>query len=189
VSELTGEKRRGVTRSYVWMLIFGCTFVTVSLVVAGWGLTALALLRLPVETSVPTYYGPLVLVLLFLSLAASMWYQSLNVLRGHKTVPISRMIVMGLVAYIVWSLAGMLAGMSIGETWLSLFSFELVPLFAFGLLSCWYLLLRRVYTDRPTPRWPWEKHEEAEREIEDLNELWQSSSDEGDENTPPEERL
>lgn len=90
-------------------------------------------------------------------LAWSMWQQSLNVLRGHVAVPIGRAIGVAVVVYVIWSVLGMLAGMPAAETWLSPFAIELIPIFVLGALCGWWVLLRRVYTNKPTPQWPWEK--------------------------------
>lgn len=171
------------------MLIFASALLTVSLIVAFWGLTSLITLKFPVETQVPRTTAPGIIMVTIGVLAWSMWQQSLNVLRGHVAVPIGRAIGVAVVVYVIWSVLGMLAGMPAAETWLSPFAIELIPIFVLGALCGWWVLLRRVYTNKPTPQWPWEKKDQAEREIEELNDIWHSSSDEGDDDTPPQERL
>ncbi|WP_244301297.1 hypothetical protein [Leucobacter insecticola] len=49
--------------------------------------------------------------------------------------------------------------MRIDETWLSPFAAVLAPIWAVAALLFWAILARRVYTDRPTPKWPWERAE------------------------------
>lgn len=182
------EKRRGVTRSYVYALIAACVFLALSFLVAVWGLTSVLLLRFPVETSISRFIGPGIIALTLALLAWSMWQQSLDLLRGNTAVPAVRLVTTAVTVYLVWSLLGMLAGMAVTETWLSVYAFELAVIYALAQLTCWWLLLRRVYTDRPTPQWPWEK-DEHEREIQELNDIWHASSDDGDDSQPPRERL
>lgn len=181
-------KRRGVTRGYVWMLIVGCAVLSVALLVALWGFTALITLTFPVETRVPNITAPAIVLVILAGSIWSMWAQSLQLLRGHTTVPITRALLVGLGAYLVWCVLGSLFGLGVFETWASPFAIELVAVMIVAALCCWWVLLRRVYTTRPTPRWPWER-DEAEREIDELNDLWRQSSDEGDDDTPPQERL
>src|SRR5690606_33613901 len=60
-------------------------------------------------------------------------------------------------AYLLWCLGGAIAGLRIEDTWLSPFALALAGCWALCSLAFWGVLARRVYTDRPVPRWPWER--------------------------------
>ena len=64
--------------------------------------------------------------------------------------------------YLLWGLCGVLVGLTNEETWFSPFAFILMPVWAVAVVLFWLVLARRIYTDRPTPQWPWERREERE---------------------------
>ncbi|MCW2288616.1 hypothetical protein EDF60_0453 [Leucobacter luti] len=160
---MSSGPRRGVTRGYVGALIMATVIVAVALLVAVWGGLALVLGQDPVTSpSVPRWAAPLVLLVCLGILAWTLWLQALVLLRGRRSPSWGRIVTVGVGVYLVWGLAGILAGMSIAETWLSPFAAALIPIWAVVALLFWAVLARRVYTDRPPPRWPWERAEEGE---------------------------
>lgn len=155
--------RRGVTRGYVGALILATVIAATALVVAGWGLMALLSGRDPVSTeSVPRWVGPALVVVALAILAISLWVQALALLRGLRSPAWGRIFVAAMSAYLLWCALGVLAGMSIDETWVSPFAALLPAIWALSAIAFWALLARRVYTDRPPPRWPWERAEDTE---------------------------
>lgn len=173
----------------MWSLVYASVFTAISLVVAGWGLTALGTGTHPVESPISEWVAPVIVAVCAALTLWTLWQQSLQLLRGDRTLPLGWAVTAGLGSYLIWCVFGSLAGMTVQETWLSWYAWELVPAMAVVNLLCWLVLFRRVYTDRPTPQWPWEKREAAEREAERLDQLWDQSSDHGDTHMPPEERL
>lgn len=160
---MTGSARRGVTRGYVLGLLGATLVVVAALVVAGWGLLGMALGREPIESDgIPFWFGVLGVALGLGLLAALLWRQALSLLRGNKAPAWGIVVGAAFGVYLLWCLSGVLAGLRIEETWLSPFALLLVPVWGGAALSFWYVLARRLYTDRPTPRWPWERREERE---------------------------
>lgn len=159
---MTGGSRRGVTRGYVGGLITAALIAAVTLVVAVWGLTGLALGIEPIVSDVPRWAAPLILLVLVALLAVALWRQALELLRGRRAPAWGSIVSVSVGAYLLWSLGGILAGMSIQETWTSPFGIALVPIWCATCLLFWAVLARRVYTDRPVPKWPWERESEDE---------------------------
>lgn len=158
---MTGGSRHGVTRGYVGGLMLATVVIAIALLVAVWGLLALLGDREPVASdAVPRWAGPILVFVAVAGLAVALWQQALTLLRGQRTPAWGLIVVAALGGYLVWCLGGILAGMSIDETWVSPFAATLVPIWAITALLFWAVLMRRVYTDRPTPKWPWERAEE-----------------------------
>ncbi|WP_449277760.1 hypothetical protein [Leucobacter sp. GX24907] len=150
--------RRGVTRGYVGALIAACTILAASLVVASWGMLSLLADSEPIETDgVPRWAAPLILAVALGALAWGLWAQSIVLLRGRRSPSWTHLLVLSVGSYLIWCVGGMAAGASVDETWLSPYAGLLVPIWAVSSLACWAVLLRRVYTDRGVPRWPWER--------------------------------
>ncbi len=159
---MTGASRRGVTRSYVGGLIAAVSVLAVALVIASWGIIGWLTGLEPVMT--PGLWTPIGVVLVALALAAlvwGLWLQALVLLRGRRTPPWAHTLVLGIGAYLIWCLGGMLAGLGIDETWISPFALALALAWALCSLVFWAVLARRVYTDRPVPHWPWEGRDEG----------------------------
>lgn len=160
---MTDGARRPVTRGYAGALTAAAVLVALALVVAAWGLISLALDRDPVSSpGVPMWAAPLILVLLLGVLAWGLWQQAIVLLRGRRSPLWSAIVALAGGAYLLWCLGGVLAGLSVEETWTSPFAAVLAPIWAIASLLFWAVLARRVYTDRPPPRWPWERHGEDE---------------------------
>lgn len=160
---MTSESRRGVTRGYVASLIGAAIITAVALLVAVWGGIALLLDRDPVTTEgVASWIAPLVLFGGLALLAVMLWRQAITLLRGRREPAWSSLVAVGAGIYLWWGVLGMLAGMSVEETWLSPFAAALPVIWAAAALVFWAVLARRVYTDRPAPRWPWERNEESD---------------------------
>ncbi|MHA3682668.1 hypothetical protein ACXR2W_00185 [Leucobacter sp. HY1908] len=157
------ERRRGVTRGYVAALIVATGIVAVALVVAFWGVIALSTGTEPVMTEpVARWAAPVVIMFALALLAGSLWRQALTLLRGQRSPAWGQLVVTSGGTYLVWCLGGVLAGMSIDDTWMSPYAVALSVAWALANLAFWAVLARRVYTDRPPPRWPWERAEEGE---------------------------
>ncbi|MGR4010773.1 hypothetical protein [Leucobacter sp. 1207-22] len=160
---MTAQQKRGVTRGYVRGLIAASLVVAVALLVAVWGFTSLLGSVPPVHTeSVPRWAAPVLIIVALGVLAALLWQQSLALLRGKTSPSWSSILVGALLAYLIWCLGGTLFGMVIDETWTSLFAWLLVPIWGLVGLMYWALLVRRVYTEMPTPQWPWEKGDSSQ---------------------------
>lgn len=161
---MTEGAPRGVTRGYVGGLIVASAIVATALVVVGWGLLSLVLSRPPVaHPDVPLWVAPLVVILALAALAWGLWRQALGLLlRGRRAPAWGIVVSLAGGAYLIWCLAGMLAGMGLSDTWTSPFAALLAAIWALVPLLFWGVLARRVYTDRPVPKWPWEREEEGE---------------------------
>lgn len=153
--------RRKVTRSYLWGLIFAVTVVCIALIVAAWGGLALATSGGPVSTpNIGLGVAAMIVLVAVAALVWGLWSQSLQLLRGRKTPPWAYTLLLGAGGYLIWCLGGLGAGLSIQDTWLSPYAAALALSWAIGSMLCWLVLARRVYTERPTPQWPWEKRGE-----------------------------
>ena len=160
---MTQEPRRGVTRGYVAGLIGASVVVAVALLVALWGGIALLLDRDPVESGgVASWIAPLVLFGALVLLTIVLWRHAIALLRGRRQPAWSSIIGVAAGVYLWWGILGVAAGMTVEETWLSPFAATLPVIWAAAALLFWAVLARRVYTDRPAPRWPWERDEEGD---------------------------
>lgn len=160
---MINNHRRGVTRGYVRGLVFAVVIVAFSVMLAAWSFIALASDGGPVSTPGVSYGAtvPPVLSCLVL-LAIVLWSQSILLLRGRRSLSVTHLLLASIGGYLLWCLLGMAVGLSLYDTWLSLYALALAIAMAIAVLLAWSLLLRRVYTDRPAPQWPWEKRGEAE---------------------------
>lgn len=160
---MTQSHRRGVTRGYVRGLIFAVVIVAFSIMLAAWSFIALASDGGPVSTP-GVSYGATVLPVLscLVLLAAVLWSQSILLLRGRRSLSVTHLLLASIGGYLLWCLLGMAVGLSLHDTWLSPYALSLALAMALAVLIAWSLLLRRVYTDRPAPQWPWEKRGEQE---------------------------
>ncbi|MEV8337109.1 hypothetical protein [Leucobacter sp. NPDC077196] len=160
---MISEPRRGVTRGYVASLIGAAIITAVALLVAVWGGLALLLDRDPVATEgVASWIAPLVVFGGLALLAMMLWRQAITLLQGRREPAWSSLVAVAAGIYLWWGALGMLAGMPVEETWLSPFAAALSVIWVAAALVFWAVLARRVYTDRPTPRWPWERDEESD---------------------------
>lgn len=153
--------RRGVTRGYVGGLIFAVVIVALALLIAAWGGLALATQGGPVSTpGIGLGVASIIIIVALAVLAWGLWSQALLLLRGQSAPPWAHMLLLGAGGYLIWCLGGLLAGLTIQDTWLSFYAVILGIVWAVASLLYWAVLARRVYTERPTPRWPWEKRGE-----------------------------
>lgn len=158
---MTESHRRGVTRSYVGGLVFAVTIVGFALMLAGWGWIALATDGGPVSTpGISLATAALIVFVCLAFLAWIMWSQSLTLLRGKRLPSWGHILLVGAGGYLLWGLLGTLLGLSITDTWLSLYALTLAMAWVISALLQWSVLARRVYTDRGTPQWPWERRGE-----------------------------
>lgn len=153
--------RRGVTRAYVGGLVFAVVVIAFALLLVAWGFISLFADRMLISTPDIglALAAPVVLVCLA-GLAWGLWAQSLVLLRGRRAPSWTHTLVVAIGGYLIWSLGGMLVGLRIEDTWLSPYALALALVWGVAPLLGWALLARRVYTDRPTPQWPWERRGE-----------------------------
>lgn len=158
---MTETPRRGVTRGYVGGLIFAVGVLALAVLIAAWAYLSWMLGGGPVVTpDVSVVATPLIVLVLLAMLGWILWGQSIQLLRGRKTPSWPHIALAAVGGYLLWCLGGLLVGMSVEETWLSPFALTLGIVWGLAALVCWSVLMRRVYTDRPTPQWPWEKRDE-----------------------------
>lgn len=159
---MTAAAPRRVTRGYVGGLIAAVCVLAAALVIGGWGGITYFTGVLPVETPNIWVLAAEVIVLLALAgLAWALWHQALVLLRGRRTPSWAHVVLVGTGVYVFWSIVATFFGMSIEETWLSPFALVLAIAWALASIIFWAILARRVYTDRPTPKWPWESPDEG----------------------------
>lgn len=157
---MNGGVRRGVTRGYVFGLIAATLILAAALVVMSWGLLGLLVGHGPIVTDgVPMWFGIIAILTTLVLLGVLCWRQAISLLRGVKTPVWSGVVLAAFGAYLIWSLLGVAGGLSIDETWVSPFALVLAPVWAICVVVFWLVLARRIYTDRPTPKWPWERRE------------------------------
>lgn len=158
---MTDASRRGVTRGYVGGLIAATTVLAVALLVAAWGGIGYFTGLVPISTpGVWVLAGEFIVGIALVLLIWGLWAQALVLLRGRRGPSWAHVLVLAVGAYLIWCLGGLLAGLSIEETWLSPFAGSLAACWAVCSIGFWAVLARRVYTDRPVPKWPWEKRGE-----------------------------
>lgn len=156
-----GGPRRRVTRGYVIALIGSAALLALSLIVCGWGLLALYTDTAPVQQpGVPFAVAPLLVAITHALLAWSLWKQAIALLHGRRAPHTGWMLGTAFGAFLLWCVGGNLAGLAVNETWLSVYAWLIVPVFVLTALAFWAVLMRRVYTDRGVPQWPWEKRGE-----------------------------
>ncbi len=158
---MTEGHRRGVTRGYAGGLVFAVAIAAFALLLIGWGSLALATGGGPISTpQVGRVVAAVLVVLCLAALAWGLWSQSLVLLRGRRSPSWAHIVLIAVGGYSVWCLGGLLAGLSIGDTWTSPYALVLALAWGLAALLHWAVLARRVYTDRPAPRWPWERRGE-----------------------------
>lgn len=167
--------KRGVTRAYVWTLIFACVLLSLAIISAAWGLTALFADTVPIASQVFIGAGPLLVGLALAFQAWTLGKAAIFLLKGSRRPPYHWLLLPGLCGYLVWCIGGMAFGMRISETWLSWYSLALVPIFWVTGFLCWITLWMRVYTNRESPRWPWERREELEQGIAQIEDYLQAA--------------
>lgn len=146
-----------MTRGYVAGLVFAVVITALTFVIVGWSAISFLAKRETISTpGIGVAFVPLTLLLLLLVLAWSLWVQSLVLLRGKRGPAWDHILLISVGAYLLWCLIGLLAGLSIDDTWVSPYAVAISLIWALSSVICWALLARRVYTDRPTPQWPWE---------------------------------
>lgn len=161
---MTPSPRRGVTRGYVGGVLFAAEVMAVALVIAVWGLLTMWRGDAPIGTAVPLWAAPVILVGALVALGWALWRQALALLRGQWAPAWALVCSVAVGAYLLWCLGGVAIGLTIAETWASPYAIALAPIWAATALVFWAVLARRIYTDRPPPRWPWERDSRPEGE-------------------------
>ncbi len=151
-------QRRKVTRGYVGGLIAATVAVAVALLVSSWGGISLLAESEPVSSAgVSAVASELIILVAVVMLIWGLWRQAIVLLKGRQSPPWAHILVLAFGAYFVWCLGGLIAGLTIDETWLSPYALALGLAWGLCSLIFWAVLARRVYTDRPVPKWPWER--------------------------------
>ena len=152
---------RGVTRGYVFGLVGAAVVGAFALLLALWGLLAWATDREPISTpGVGLGAASVMFVCCLLLLAWGTWAQSILLLRGRRTPSWAHIITVGLGAYLIWCVVGLAFGLHVEDSWASPFAGLIAMVWALAAFTAWAVLVRRVFTDRPVPKWPWEKRGE-----------------------------
>lgn len=157
---MTSRAPRRVTRGYAAALTFAAIVLSTALVIAVWGVLSAMIGRNPVMSDVKFWAAPFIVILGLALLAGGLWQQAIVLLRGRRTPAWGIMISLAGGVYLLWCLIGMAFGMDIADTWMSPFAASLAVIWVVASLLFWAVLARRVYTDRPPPRWPWERNME-----------------------------
>lgn len=161
----TPQPRRKVTRAFVLTLAVFTTVLALSLVIAAWGLEALATGSKPIESDLPFIVAPIMFLPEIALLFFLLWRVAIAMLRGRSGPPWTYMVLVGLAAYLIWAVLGTVFGFSLRDAWLSVYVLSLVLAWMLGVFIFWVLLARQVFTDRPAPMWPWERKELRNREL------------------------
>lgn len=157
---------RKVTRSFVLGLAAFVAFLGLALLVAAWGLLALATHQKPVRTNLPFEVAPIIVAGAVLVLYWMLWLEALRILRGRASAAWKYSFLAALAGYLIWAIFGAIAGMTVQETWRSPFALLLAAAWFVSVHVFWLILVRQVYTTRTRPLWPWEKRELRESEAE-----------------------
>lgn len=164
-------RRRGVTRGYVAGLVGAAVIVGWALMLLAWSaLTLFGDLEVVSTPDVNLAFSPLMVLFLLVILAWSLWSQGIVLLRGRQSPAWTHILLVSVGSYLLWCLLGVLVGMSIQDTWISPYAITLALAWALASIVFWALLARRVYTERPTPKWPWERKD-------DLGPDWANTDD------------
>lgn len=156
--------RRKVTRGFVLGLAAMASFFALALLVAAWGLLALALNSMPVESALPFFVAPMILLAALGELYWMLWRIALRTLRGNAAPPWGLALLAALLAVAIWAGLGFLAGLTVSEALFSVFVLSLFLAWLIAAIVFWLLLARQVFTERQTPLWPWERKELRDRE-------------------------
>jgi len=156
--------RRKVTRAFVLALAAMVSIFGLALLVASWGLSALLFGSKPVAGDVAFFVAPTIILLALATLFWVLWRVALAVLRGRTALPWGAALIAAVSAYFLWGIIGTLAGFTLSEAWFSIYVLELEVVWLLTVFIFWAVLSRQVFTERPTPKWPWEERERRERE-------------------------
>lgn len=156
--------RRKVTKAFVLGLAAMTSLFGLAVLVAAWGLLALATDTKPVESQVPFFVAPLIVFGALGELCWMLWLVALRTLRGNAAPPWGLAFLTSAGAVVVWAVIGFLAGFSVSEALLGFYVLILAASWFLAAMLFWLLLARQVFTDRPTPMWPWERKELRDRE-------------------------
>ncbi|NLA66386.1 MAG: hypothetical protein GX862_10845 [Leucobacter sp.] len=158
---MSERRRRGVTRGYVAGLTLAVVIIALTLLIVAWSAISVYAAKEVISTpDIGSAVVPLMLLVLLLLLAWSLWRQALVLLRGRYGPAWAQIVLISVGGYLLWCVMGVIAGLSLADTWVSPYAASLAIVWGVSCLIFWALLARRVYTDRPTPRWPWERDDD-----------------------------
>ena len=185
---MNAHHRRGVTRGYVAGLVFAVVIVALALMIVGWSAISLFAHREVVSTpGIAVATVPLTVLALLALLAISLWQQSVMLLRSKRGPAWAHIVLIATGSYLLWCVFGLFAGLSIEDTWISPYALVIALAWAAVSVLCWAVLARRVYTDRPTPQWPWERKGEPGPDWTTIDDLgWGDRGDEDGADNGPE---
>lgn len=146
-----------ITRGYAVGVLAADAFFALSLLVMAWGFLSLGLETSPVTTQISNLVAPALVVVCLAFLVVLLWRELMNLLRGNRPSWALAIIAPGL-AYLVWSLIGMAFSLTVSETWLSPFAFSLAGAWLIAVLVFWWIIMRKLYTGKGRPLWPWERN-------------------------------
>lgn len=147
-----------VTKGYARGLIGAVAIFAMALVVVSWGYLSWFLGVAPIVSDVPRITGPGLVGLCLVVLMFTLWREVIHLLRGNAP-SIVLILIVPTSAYLVWSLLGMLFTLRIEETWISPYALTLALSWLCALLVFWGIFLRKLYSGKERPKWPWEKNE------------------------------
>lgn len=153
---MTERVPRKITKGYALGLLAADAFFAVALVVVSWGLMSLWLSISPVTSNVSNLTAPAIVIVCIALLVFFLWRELISLLKGHRPALVLAIIIPGL-AYLTWSLLGTAFSMHLSDTWLSPFALVLAVSWLIALLAFWGILLRKLYSGKGRPLWPWEK--------------------------------
>lgn len=147
-----------VTKAYARGLIGAVAIFAMSLVVVSWGYLSWFLGSDPIESDVSRVTAPGIVGLCLVMLVIVLWREMISLLRANPP-SLVLIIVMPAAAYLFWSLLGVAFGLSIEETWLSPYALALAVSWLLAVIIFWWIAMRKLYSGKDRPRWPWEKNE------------------------------
>lgn len=147
---------RRLTREYARGLVAAVAIFTIAMLVFTWGITAFLLERDPITTTISKMTAPAIVLLCLALLIFVLWRDLISMVKGHPPT-YYLLVVVPAGVYLLWSLLTTALNLSISEAWLSPFALGLAACWAIALLLFWWILLRRLYSDKGRPQWPWEK--------------------------------
>ena len=145
-----------ITRGYAFGLLAADAFFALSILVMGWGFLSLWIETSPITSAVSNLTAPGLIFVCLAILIFMLWRELVSLLRGNRPAWALAIVIPG-IAYLVWSLLGMAATLTVSETWTSPFAFSLAGAWLIAVLLFWWVLLRKLYTEKGRPLWPWEK--------------------------------
>lgn len=165
---------RRVTRGYVYTLLLFTQALSVSLIIAVWGLGAFYLQLPVVQHHAPVWIMPAAVLVHSLSAALFLWHSCLRILRGTPRVYALLVAVGCCTSLVLFGTARALTGLPLADAFNAL-TWGAVVATAVCSVAAQRVLIRRVYTVKQPPLWPWEKRDKRVTETAQLQQIWDIS--------------